>query len=172
MLGAVAVITNCALLCLSPRVRPLAPSASPVEWVLIFVLLEHIILCVKMALMWLVPDEPLWVREALEKINYQSKLALRNEVRNMISCGVEDFFFIQHFFFFFKEWGSLRCECIFGFWNNGFRFSVDLSQHGILPGSKIQCSFERYIEGFVSVNYSEYDSNSGFIIFANLMLLS
>ncbi|ROT73584.1 Anoctamin-10 [Penaeus vannamei] len=79
MLGAVAVITNCALLCLSPRVRPLAPSASPVEWVLIFVLLEHIILCVKMALMWLVPDEPLWVREALEKINYQSKLALRNE---------------------------------------------------------------------------------------------
>ncbi|XP_063611277.1 anoctamin-10-like isoform X1 [Penaeus indicus] len=79
MLGAVAVITNCALLCLSPRVRPLAPSASPVEWVLIFVLLEHIILCVKMALMWLVPDEPLWVRQALEKINYQSKLALRNE---------------------------------------------------------------------------------------------
>ncbi|XP_042868848.1 anoctamin-10-like [Penaeus japonicus] len=79
MLGAVAVITNCALLCLSPRVRPLAPSASPVEWVLIFVLLEHVILCVKMALMWLVPDEPLWVRQALEKISYQSKLALRNE---------------------------------------------------------------------------------------------
>lgn len=79
LLGAVAVMTNCALLCLSPRLRPLAPAASPVEWVLLFVLLEHAILLSKMALMWLVPDEPLWVRQALEKINYQSKLALKNE---------------------------------------------------------------------------------------------
>lgn len=96
MLGAVAVITNCALLCLSPRVRPLAPSASPVEWVLIFVLLEHIILCIKMALMWLVPDEPLWVRQALEKINYQSKLALRNEVRSVM-CDRMSIFNVIYF---------------------------------------------------------------------------
>ncbi|KAK7084474.1 hypothetical protein SK128_012412 [Halocaridina rubra] len=79
LLGAVAVMTNSALLCLSPRLRHLAPTASPVEWVLIFVLLEHAILACKMALMWLVPDQPLWVRQALEKINYQSKLALKNE---------------------------------------------------------------------------------------------
>ncbi|XP_064097661.1 anoctamin-10-like isoform X1 [Macrobrachium nipponense] len=79
LIGAVAVMTNCALLCLSPRLRPLAPAASPVEWVLLFVLLEHLILLGKMALMWLVPDQPLWVRQALEKISYQSKLALKNE---------------------------------------------------------------------------------------------
>lgn len=79
LLGAVAVMTNCALLCLSPRLRPLAPAATPVEWVLLFVLLEHVILVAKMALMWLVSDQPLWVRQALEKINYQSKLALKNE---------------------------------------------------------------------------------------------
>ncbi|XP_042211226.1 anoctamin-10-like isoform X2 [Homarus americanus] len=79
LLGAVAVMTNCALLCLSPRVRPLAPQASPVEWVLLFVLLEHLILVAKMGLMWLVPNQPLWVRQALEKITYQSKLALKNE---------------------------------------------------------------------------------------------
>nr|XP_053648258.1 anoctamin-10-like [Cherax quadricarinatus] len=79
LLGCVAVITNCALLCMSPRVRPLAPSTSPVEWVLLFVLLEHLILGAKVALMWLVPNQPYWVRQALEKINYQSKLALRNE---------------------------------------------------------------------------------------------
>ncbi|XP_069157510.1 anoctamin-10 isoform X2 [Procambarus clarkii] len=79
LLGCVAVVTNCALLCLSPRVRPLAPTTSPVEWVLLFVLLEHVTLGAKAALMWLVPNQPLWVRQALEKINYQSKLALKNE---------------------------------------------------------------------------------------------
>lgn len=76
-----AVMTNCALLCLSPRVRPLAPGASPVEWVLLFVLLEHVILAAKMALMWVMPNQPAWVRQALEKVSYQAKLALRNEVR-------------------------------------------------------------------------------------------
>ncbi|KAK8397348.1 hypothetical protein O3P69_004806 [Scylla paramamosain] len=79
LLGAVAVMTNCALLCLSPRVRPLAPSASGVEWVLIFVFLEHVILAVKMTLMWVVPGKPQWVRLALEKVAYQAKLALKNE---------------------------------------------------------------------------------------------
>jgi len=79
LLGAIGVATNCGLLCLSPRVRPLAPNASPAEWVLLFVLLEHIILVFKWGLMYLVPDQPLWVREALDKISYQSKLALKNE---------------------------------------------------------------------------------------------
>lgn len=79
LLGCVAVATNCALLCLSPRLRSLAPGLSAVEWVLIFVLCEHLILTAKMALMWVVPDQPAWVKEALNKVTYQSKLALRNE---------------------------------------------------------------------------------------------
>ncbi|KAF2351044.1 Anoctamin [Trinorchestia longiramus] len=61
------------------QLRQLAPHISPVEWVLIFVLCEHLILVAKMALMWLVPDQPLWVREALDKVAYQSKMALRSE---------------------------------------------------------------------------------------------
>lgn len=79
LLGGIAVMTNCALLCLSPRVRPLAPGASPVEWVLLFVLLEHLILAIKVAIMWLLPNQPLWVQQALDKISYQAKLALKNE---------------------------------------------------------------------------------------------
>ncbi|CAL4119685.1 unnamed protein product [Meganyctiphanes norvegica] len=79
LLGAIGVATNCGLLCLSPRVRPLAPNASTGEWILLFVLLEHIILGCKWGLMYLVPNQPLWVREALDKINYQSKLALKSE---------------------------------------------------------------------------------------------
>ncbi|KAA0201315.1 hypothetical protein HAZT_HAZT002595, partial [Hyalella azteca] len=57
----------------------LVPTVSDVEWVLIFVMSEHLILVAKMALMWLMPDQPLWVREALDKVAYQSKMALRSE---------------------------------------------------------------------------------------------
>lgn len=82
LLGCVAVATNCALLCLSPKLRMLAPSLSPVEYVLLFVLAEHVILMTKASLMYILPDQPMWVREALEKVAFQSKLALKNEVRN------------------------------------------------------------------------------------------
>ena len=74
-------MTNTALLCLSPRLRPLAPNATASEWILIFILLEHLILAFKIALMWSVNDQPQWVRDALDKVIYQSKQALKNEVR-------------------------------------------------------------------------------------------
>ncbi|KAB7497492.1 Anoctamin-10 [Armadillidium nasatum] len=79
LMGAVAVMTNCALLCLSPRVRPLAPNASPVEWVLIFVAFEHIILALKMSLVRCFPDRPEWVRDAMDRVIFHAKMALRNE---------------------------------------------------------------------------------------------
>uniref|UniRef100_A0A6A7FSV7 Anoctamin n=2 Tax=Hirondellea gigas TaxID=1518452 RepID=A0A6A7FSV7_9CRUS len=79
LLGCIAVATNCALLCMSPKLRRAAPGFSTIEWVLMFVVLEHLILIGKMALMWLVPDQPAWVREALDKIAYHSKMALRSE---------------------------------------------------------------------------------------------
>ncbi|XP_076045880.1 anoctamin-10-like isoform X2 [Oratosquilla oratoria] len=79
ILGVVAVMTNTALLCLSPKVRSLYPMSSPVQWVLWFVLIEHIILVAKVSLMVLVPDQPQWVRDAIEKIAYQAKIALRGE---------------------------------------------------------------------------------------------
>ena len=68
-------MTNTALLCLSPRLKPLAPNASPVQWVLIFILLEHVILGLKIALMWSVNNQPEWVRNALDKVIYQSMTA-------------------------------------------------------------------------------------------------
>ncbi|RXG70154.1 TELO2-interacting protein 1-like protein [Armadillidium vulgare] len=79
LMGAVAVMTNCALLCLSPRVRPLAPNASAVEWVMIFVAFEHIILALKMSLVRCFPDRPEWVRDAMDRVIFHAKMALRNE---------------------------------------------------------------------------------------------
>lgn len=79
LLGAVAVMTNCALLCISPRVRSLSPGSSPVEWVLIFICFEHVILALKMVLVRCFSDQPQWVRDALDRVAFQAKTALRNE---------------------------------------------------------------------------------------------
>lgn len=79
-LGAMSIMTNCGLLCMSPQLRRLAPSLTSVEWVLLFVVLEHVLLAVRHFLNLVIPDRPEWVRVALAKINYQSKQALKNEV--------------------------------------------------------------------------------------------
>jgi anoctamin-10 len=51
-----------------------------VEWVLLFVVLEHVLLGIRHILHLVIPDRPEWVRVALARINHQSKQALKNEV--------------------------------------------------------------------------------------------
>jgi len=76
-LCALAVMTNCGLLCLSPDLRSVAPDLDPTKWILIFVLLEHLLLGLRQVLHYAIPDKPEWVRMALAKRNYQSKQALK-----------------------------------------------------------------------------------------------
>jgi len=75
-----AVMTNCALLCLSPDLRALAPNPSPAEWLLLFVVIEHALIATKLALRQLIPDVPYPVKIALARLEYQSRKALKNEV--------------------------------------------------------------------------------------------
>ncbi|PNF39603.1 Anoctamin-10 [Cryptotermes secundus] len=77
--GAMSIMTNCGLLCMSPQLRRLAPSLTSVEWVLLFVVLEHMLLGIRHILHLVIPDRPEWVRVALARINHQSKQALKNE---------------------------------------------------------------------------------------------
>jgi anoctamin-10 len=79
-IGAMSIMTNCGLLCMSPQLRRLAPSLTSVEWVLLFVVLEHMLLAIRHVLHLVIPDRPEWVRVALARINHQSKQALKNEV--------------------------------------------------------------------------------------------
>jgi hypothetical protein len=65
---------------MSPQLRRLAPSLSSVEWVLLFVVLEHMLLGIRYILHLVIPDRPEWVRVALARINHLSKQALKNEV--------------------------------------------------------------------------------------------
>ena len=79
-MGGIAVITNCAILSLSPTLRSYAPNMSSVEWVLLFVIIEHFLLTLKFGLRELIPDVPSWVKIALARMEYQSRQALKNEV--------------------------------------------------------------------------------------------
>lgn len=82
VLGALSIMTNCGLLCLSPRLKKTFPDVAPVEWVMFFVLLEHLLLGVRYLLHIAIADKSEWVRVALAKRNYESKQALKFEVSN------------------------------------------------------------------------------------------
>ena len=45
------------------------------------VFFKHIILAIKVAVAYLIPDQPKWVEIELAKTAYQSKLALQEKVR-------------------------------------------------------------------------------------------
>jgi anoctamin-10 len=80
VVGAMSIMTNCGLLCMSPQLRSLAPSLTSVEWVLLFVFLEHMLLAIRHVLHLVITDRPEWVRVALARINHQSQQALKNKV--------------------------------------------------------------------------------------------
>uniref|UniRef100_A0A1B6EGA3 Anoctamin n=1 Tax=Clastoptera arizonana TaxID=38151 RepID=A0A1B6EGA3_9HEMI len=75
----ISIMTNCALFALSPALKSMAPAMSPVEWVLLFVGIEHLLLFIKQILHFAIPDKPDWVRIALAKIGYQSTKALKKQ---------------------------------------------------------------------------------------------
>lgn len=81
IVGAMSIMTNCGLLCLNPHLRQHASdSMGEVEWVLLFVLLEHVLIGVRYLLHIAIPERPEWVRVALAKKNYESRQALKFEV--------------------------------------------------------------------------------------------
>nr|XP_023025137.1 anoctamin-10-like [Leptinotarsa decemlineata] len=79
VLGALSILTNCGLLYLSPQMRRRAPGLGEVEWILLFVFLEHLLLGIRYLLHISISDKPEWVRVALAKRNYESKQALKFE---------------------------------------------------------------------------------------------
>ena len=80
IMGGIAVMTNCALLSLSPQLRSYAPNMTAVEWLILFVIIEHFMLALKFALRQLIPDVPAWVKVSLACLEYRSRQALKNEV--------------------------------------------------------------------------------------------
>ncbi|XP_060568462.1 anoctamin-10-like isoform X2 [Ruditapes philippinarum] len=83
VISVMAVMTNCALIGMNPEVQKLLPTdIAPVNIVLIFVIVEHVLLALKIAVAYFIPDVPKWVDVELSRIAYQSKLALQKERNN------------------------------------------------------------------------------------------
>lgn len=83
VMGAIAIMTNCGLLCLSPELRSIAPTLTPAEWLLLFVVIEHSLLGLTLALRQLIPDVPYKIKMAMARLEYESRQALKNEVQSI-----------------------------------------------------------------------------------------
>lgn len=76
-LGLMAVMTNCALIALSPTVREMFPNTSDVKLVLMLVLIEHALVAASYFIATLIPGVPSWVAVNMAKVDYQSRQALK-----------------------------------------------------------------------------------------------
>ncbi|XP_026221375.1 anoctamin-10b [Anabas testudineus] len=81
ILSFVSVVSNCWLLLLSPRLQELYQESkmSGTNILLLAVMVEHVLIIVKVILVFLIPDEPEWVRQKRERIEYISMQALKQQ---------------------------------------------------------------------------------------------
>ncbi|PIK59038.1 anoctamin-10 [Apostichopus japonicus] len=79
IMGIIAVLTNVALLAMSPEVQELVSHLSTAKFILLFVAVEHVFLAIKAAIAILIPDLPDWMEEELAKEEYQSRHALNQK---------------------------------------------------------------------------------------------
>lgn len=75
------IITNCGLLYLQPEIQEISSTKSREEILLAFILVEHALLAIAWALNKAIPDRPWWVRVALAKADYESRQAVKREVK-------------------------------------------------------------------------------------------
>lgn len=69
----ISVMTNCTLLAMDKDVQAFAPHSSNRDWVLLFVGIEHIFLCIRLAINYIIPDVSSKVKHAMDKDDYLLK---------------------------------------------------------------------------------------------------
>ncbi|CAF0826099.1 unnamed protein product [Didymodactylos carnosus] len=79
VMSSVAVVTNTALIAMHPSVRDYFSGYSDIEYILMFVAAEHILLTMKYALMFAIPDTPMEVEIERARSLYESMQALKRE---------------------------------------------------------------------------------------------
>ncbi|CAH1779721.1 unnamed protein product [Owenia fusiformis] len=79
LMGVISVITNTALIGMSPTVQASLGHLGPVNMLLLFVIVEHMVLGIKVAISYLIPDTPDWVDVALARADYQTKQVWRKQ---------------------------------------------------------------------------------------------
>ncbi|XP_077064055.1 anoctamin-10 [Siphateles boraxobius] len=75
-MSVIAVVTNCALIGLSPQVNAYFPE-SETQLILVVVAIEHVLLAFKFILAFVIPDVPKHIQVKLEKLEFDSLEALK-----------------------------------------------------------------------------------------------
>lgn len=79
VVGGLSILTNCALMFISFHQRKDAYFFDQLQWIVMFVTLEHCLLGIRYLLHITIQDKPEWVRVALAKRYHASKQALKHE---------------------------------------------------------------------------------------------
>ncbi|KAB0797482.1 hypothetical protein PPYR_08475 [Photinus pyralis] len=79
VVGGLSILTNCGLMFISFHQRKDAYFFDQLQWLVMFVALEHCLLGIRYLLHIAIQDKPEWVRVALAKKYHASKQALKNE---------------------------------------------------------------------------------------------
>ncbi|XP_039383847.1 anoctamin-10 isoform X3 [Mauremys reevesii] len=77
-MSVISVVTNCALIGLSPQVNALFPD-SKTDLILIVVLAEHILLALKFVMAFVIPDKPRDIQIKLARLEFESLEALKQQ---------------------------------------------------------------------------------------------
>ncbi|KAJ1101738.1 hypothetical protein NDU88_006803, partial [Pleurodeles waltl] len=77
-MGVISVVTNCALIGMSPQVNALFPD-DKTELVLIVAAVEHALLAIKFVMAFVIPDKPYEIRMKLARLEFESLEALKQK---------------------------------------------------------------------------------------------
>lgn len=89
VMGMIAVLVNCALVGLNGPLGRMWPHLDPLETLALVVLVEHLLLLLKSAIAFAIPDVPHWVQTEMAKVEFQRREAAR--VRELLSSALTFF---------------------------------------------------------------------------------
>ncbi|XP_075778076.1 anoctamin-10 isoform X2 [Pelodiscus sinensis] len=88
-MSVISVVTNCALIGLSPQVNALF-SESKTDLILIVVLVEHILLALKFVMAFVIPDKPQDIQLKLARLEFESLEALKQQQMKLAAESLKE----------------------------------------------------------------------------------
>nr|XP_048694654.1 anoctamin-10 isoform X4 [Caretta caretta] len=88
-MSVISVVTNCALIGLSPQVNALFPD-SKTDLILIVVLAEHILLALKFVMAFVIPDKPRDIQIKLARLEFESLEALKQQQMKLAAESLKE----------------------------------------------------------------------------------
>ncbi|XP_022647193.1 anoctamin-8-like isoform X2 [Varroa destructor] len=87
VMGMIAVLVNCALVGLNGPLGRMWPHLDPLETLALVVLVEHLLLLLKSAIAFAIPDVPHWVQTEMAKVEFQRREAARHHTQGTFSSA-------------------------------------------------------------------------------------